>query len=444
MKLTTELKPTQTITPRLIGTMTILSYSSQELEDYLVELTCENPMAELIRPQEPQPDAEGDFIQQLRWLRQSDRQNRSYYVNENEKSIPAAAPADDALSDFLHEQLMTKSLSKPLSRTLNVLIDCLDDHGFYSGTAGELAALAGTDASTAELAQCTLKSLEPAGVGARDVIECLLFQLQRMDENTALAQQIVAAMGLKLGTVSPQKLARRFHSSLPQVEAALAQIHTLSPYPANGFSSGAATVYIRPDLYLQSENGQLTLTCNEAAVPPLQINSQYLHMLERENDPEVQQYLRQKLSQLQQVIRDMGNRQSTMLRCGQVIVQRQRSFFLGGTLQKMTLRDVAEELEVHESTVSRTVRDKYIACDRGILPMSSFFSRSAGQNPTMGRESIKSAIRQLIAVEDSAHPSSDERLVALLAARHITISRRAVAKYRAELGILPASGRRRI
>ena len=121
--------------------MTILSYSSQELEDYLVELTCENPMAELIRPQEPQPDAEGDFIQQLRWLRQSDRQNRSYYVNENEKSIPAAAPADDALSDFLHEQLMTKSLSKPLSHTLNVLIDCLDDHGFYSGTAGELGSI---------------------------------------------------------------------------------------------------------------------------------------------------------------------------------------------------------------------------------------------------------------------------------------------------------------
>ena len=109
----------------------------------------------------------------------------------------------------------------------------------------------------------------------------------------------------------------------------------------------------------------------------------------------------------------------------------------------MTLRDVAEELEVHESTVSRTVRDKYIECPRGVLTMSSFFSRSVGQNPTMGRETIKSAIQQLIAAEDPAHPGSDEQLVDLLAARHITISRRAVAKYRAELGILPASARKR-
>ena len=139
----------------------------------------------------------------------------------------------------------------------------------------------------------------------------------------------------------------------------------------------------------------------------------------------------------------MGNRQSTMLRCGQVILERQRSFLLGGELQKMTLRDVAEELEVHESTVSRTVRDKYIECPRGVLTMSSFFSRSVGQNPTMGRETIKSAIQQLIAAEDPAHPGSDEQLVDLLAARHITISRRAVAKYRAELGILPASARKR-
>lgn len=442
MKLTTILKPTQTVTPQLIGTMTILSYSSQELEDYLVELTCENPMAELIRPQEPQPDAEGDFIQQLRWLRQSDRQNCSYYVNENEKSIPAAAPADDALSDFLHEQLMTKSLSKPLSHTLNVLIDCLDDHGFYSGTAGELAALAGTDAAAAELALDTLKSLEPAGVGARDVIECLLLQLRRQS-STDLAQTLLRAYGLHLNAVSRHQLAQRFGVSDTAVDAALRQIHSLSPYPANGFSSGDAVIYVRPDLYIQNLNGALVVTGNETATPGLQINAQYLHMLEREKDPEVQQYLRKKLAQIQQVIRDVGNRQSTMLRCGQVIASRQQAFLLGGQLQKMTLRDVAEELEVHESTVSRTVRDKYIQCTRGILPMSSFFSRSAGQNPTMGRESIKSAIRQLIAAEDPVHPSSDEGLVALLAARHITISRRTVAKYRAELGIFPASGRRR-
>ncbi len=442
MKLTAEIKATQTITPQLIGTMTILSYSAKELEDYLVELSCENPMAELVRPQEAQPTNTGNFVQQLRWLRQSDRQNRSYYVNEASESAPIAAPADCTLADFLREQLMTKSLSNSLSHTLLVLINCLDDHGFYPGTARELAQLAGTDLAAANLALTTLKSLEPAGVGAKDVTECLLLQLQRQPA-TALAQRLLQTYGLNL-TASSAKLSRQLGASTADIDAALKQIRSLSPYPANGFSSGDAVIYVRPDLYIREQDGQLVVTGNETAAPSLQINAQYLRMLEQEPDPEVQQYLRKKLSQLQQVIRDMGNRQSTMLRCGQVIARRQQTFLLGGSLQKMTLRDVAEELEVHESTVSRTVRDKYIECPRGILPMSSFFSRSAGQNPTMGRETIKSAIQQLISAEDSAHPSSDERLVSLLAARHITISRRAVAKYRAELGILPASARKRV
>ncbi len=442
MKLTAEIKATQTITPQLIGTMTILSYSAKELEDYLVELSCENPMAELVRPQEAQPTNTGNFVQQLRWLRQSDRQNRSYYVNEASESAPIAAPADCTLADFLREQLMTKSLSNSLSHTLLVLINCLDDHGFYPGTARELAQLAGTDLAAANLALTTLKSLEPAGVGAKDVTECLLLQLQRQPA-TALAQRLLQTYGLNL-TASSAKLSRQLGASTADIDAALKQIRSLSPYPANGFSSGDAVIYVRPDLYIREQDGQLVVTGNETASPSLQINDQYLRMLEQEPDPEVQQYLRKKLSQLQQVIRDMGNRQSTMLRCGQVIARRQQAFLLGGSLQKMTLRDVAEELEVHESTVSRTVRDKYIECPRGILPMSSFFSRSAGQNPTMGRETIKSAVQQLISAEDSAHPSSDERLVSLLAARHITISRRAVAKYRAELGILPASARKRV
>lgn len=442
MKITTQMKATQTITPQLIGTMTILSYSAKELEDYLVELSCENPMAELIKPQEFPQQTTDSFAQQLRWLRQSDRQNRSYYGNEAAESVPIAAPSDGTLSEALREQLMTRTLPKPLVHALQVLIDSLDDHGFYSGSISELAGAANVLEAEAQEALHILQSLEPAGVGARDVTECLLLQLQRQ-ASTALAQTLLRTYGLNLAAISSTKIARQLGVSAADADAALQQIRGLSPYPSNGFSTGDAVIYVRPDLYIREKDGQLVVTGNEAAAPSLQINGQYLRMLEQETEPAVQQYLRQKLSQLQQVIRDMGNRQSTMLRCGQVIARRQQAFLLGGQLQKMTLRDVAEELEVHESTVSRTVRDKYIECSRGLLPMSSFFSRSAGQNPTMGRETIKSAIRQLIAAEDSAHPSSDERIVSLLAAQHITISRRAVAKYRAELGILPTSARKR-
>ena len=442
MKLTAELRPIQTITPQLIGTMTILSYSAQELEDYLVELSCENPLAELVRPQEAPQIPPSDFAQQLRWLRQSDRQNRSYYQPEDLGSAPVAAQSDATLADALRDQLLTHDLSVDLRHGLSVLIAALDDHGFYSGCPEELSQMAGINISTAAAAIRCLKSLEPAGVGARDITECLLLQLRRLPQPTQLAQKIVCTFGLKLGAMSTSKLAQQLSVSPAAIEAALDQIRKLSPYPANGFSSGDQVIYVRPDLFVRENHGQLSIVSNENAVSSLQISSQYLRMLERESDPEVQQYLHKKLTQLHQVLRDMGNRQSTMLRCGQVILERQRAFFLGGSLQKMTLRDVAQELEVHESTVSRTVRDKYISCPRGILPMSSFFSRSAGQNPTLGRENIKSALQALIAAEDPAHPSSDQTLVSQLSARHITISRRAVAKYRAELGILPASARK--
>ena len=442
MKLTAGIKATQTITPQLIGTMTILSYSAKELEDYLVELSCENPMAELIRPQESPMQEADSFARQLRWLQQSDRQTRSDYENEAAASVPIAAPADNTLPDFLREQLMTRALPKSLVHTLSVLIDCLDDHGFYAGSVSALAGAANASEAEASEALHILRSLEPAGVGAQNAAECLLLQLQRQP-STALAQNLLRTYGLNFAAISPAKISRQLGVSNADVDAALRQIRGLSPYPASGFSAGDAVIYVRPDLHIREVDGRLVVTGNETAVPRLQINGQYLRMLEQEPDPEVQQYLRQKLSQLRQVIRDMGNRQSTILRCGQVIARRQQAFLLGGQLEKMTLRDVAEELEVHESTVSRTVRDKYIECPRGMLPMSSFFSRSAGQNPTMGRETIKFAIQQLIDEEDPAHPSSDERLVSLLAARHITISRRAVAKYRAELGILPAFARKR-
>jgi RNA polymerase sigma-54 factor len=165
-------------------------------------------------------------------------------------------------------------------------------------------------------------------------------------------------------------------------------------------------------------------------------------MLETEQDPAVQKYLREKLRQVEQVLHDLGNRKSTMLRCGKLLARHQQAFFQGGSLKKLTLRDAAQELEVHESTVSRTVKDKYIQCDRGLFPMSYFFSRSAGQNPNLCRDNIQEALSQVIAAEDTRHPLSDQQLVSLLSKEHIIISRRTVAKYRSELGILPASARK--
>lgn len=276
MRLTAKLSPTQTVTPQMITTVTILQYGAQELWDYLSELSYENPMVELHQPKEPAKGS--DFAEKLQWLKNSDRQNRNYYTEDLQTVQNVAAPtAAGSLEAYLLEQLM-------------------------------------------------------------------------------LLKQIT-------------------------------------------------------------------------------INQTYLRLLRSTQDPEVQHYLREKYAQAEQAVRNLQNRSSTMLRCAQVIARIQDRYFHGGSLCKMTLRDVAEEMGVHESTVSRTVRDKYIQCDQGLFPMHYFFSRSAGQNGNLSRENVKAALAKLLAGEDPARPMSDEQLVAQLSAQHITISRRAVAKYRAELGI---------
>lgn len=180
----------------------------------------------------------------------------------------------------------------------------------------------------------------------------------------------------------------------------------------------------------------------ENGLPQIQVSSQYLHMLQCETDPEVQKYLKRKMGELEQVMRSLHNRKSTMVRCGEVIVQWQADFFRGGMMKKMTLSDVAAEMGVHESTVSRTVRNKYIQCSRGIFEMASFFSRDVGQNTGLSRASIQQRIRELIAAENPQKPLSDEKIVELLSREDIVLSRRTVAKYRMELGLLSASGRK--
>ncbi len=437
-----ELRQAQTVTPQMITTMTMLQYGRQELQEYLSELSYENPLMELQEPlSENQMDPDGD---RLRWLCQNDRQNCGYYSAERDQtalSIPAAE--DCSLEVHLREQLLGKKLPAAQRRAVAVLIGLLDGHGFFTAELAEAARLAGCPEETVREALQVLQSMEPAGVGAGSICESLLLQLTRQEGDGTLAQRILREHITQLSTLSPQRLAARLGEPADAVEDALARIARCSPYPADGFSGREETIYIKPDLYVDFDGARFTVRSEEEAAPHVRINRQYLAMLETEQDPAVQKYLREKLRQLQQVMRDLENRESTVLRCGKVLAERQQAFFGGGSLQKMTLRDVAEELGVHESTVSRAVRNKYVQCPQGLLPMSCFFSRSAGQNAGLCRENIKEALRQLILQEDASHPSSDEKLAKLLSAQHIAVSRRTVAKYRMELGILPASARRR-
>lgn len=439
MRLELNLKVAPTVSPQMILSMNMLQYSAQELEEYLEELSYENPLVELM--EQPQDQQQQSFLDRLQWLKNGDRQNKLYYSQGEDWRSDPVAPGEERLEDYLKEQIMLLDIRKELSRAMEVAVDLLTPRGFFDGTAAEVARLSGCGIETAEEALRRLKTLNPVGVGAKDVQESLLLQLKGRQPRNEVAEKLVEQAYSHLASWPDGRLASLIGATKQQVEQARGVISTLSPFPGDGFGSGS-TLYVRPDLYVDEEEGELILRASENSLPQLVVNEQYLKMLRSQQDPEVQKYLKGKLGELEQVMRSLNNRKSTMLRCGEIIAAMQQDFFRGGPLRKMTLRDVAEEMGVHESTISRTVRNKYIQCSRGLYEMAYFFSRDAGQNYGVSREHIKERLRQLIDMEDPKKPLSDEKLVEQLARENMCLSRRTVAKYRMELGILSASGRR--
>lgn len=441
MRMEVNIGTVQTVSPQMITSMTILQCGNQELSEYLEELSYENPLMDLAEPETEAPPEDG-FISKLRWLKSFDPQNHSYYAEAEQPGIEQyhRGNQNTSLADHVKEQILTLSVSRQVRSAMETIADLLDQRGLYSGSCQEISVLCGCSPAEAQEALTLIRQLEPAGVAAESVCQALLAQLE---PHQLLARRLLEEHYSHLASWSVQRMAKELSVQAEEVTAALEVISDLEPYPSNGFSPQEDIHYITPDLHIYDCNGQLEVLYEDKYTPAVTINGEYLKMLEDEKDHHVQTYLRQKLGQLKQVMEDLSRRRSTVLRCGQVIARHQESFFYGGSLEKLTLRDTARELELHESTVSRAVKNKYIQCERGIFPMSAFFSRDAGQNPGLSRSHIQDILRQIIADEDPSKPFSDEKIVQALAARHISLSRRAVAKYRMELGILPSSARKR-
>ena len=222
------------------------------------------------------------------------------------------------------------------------------------------------------------------------------------------------------------------------------RIRALDPRPGAAFAPREEPVYLVPDLVvLQGENG-LEVHLQESHLPGLRLSGCYCDMYRNDPDPEVRRYLDGKIRQVQWAIQAVEQRRATLLRCAQALVRRQQAFFQspGGSLSPLRLADIAAELSIHESTVSRAVREKYLQCARGVYPLSFFFTREVGAGEGQSAHEIKNQLLRLIREEDKRRPCSDEKLRQLLAVGGYAVSRRTVAKYREELEIPSAAGRR--
>ena len=356
--------------------------------------------------------------------------------------------APETLADHLHSQLSVAVLSEALRDAAELIIGNLDENGYLSASLDELAAPGEYSVAQLEEALRAVQSLEPAGVGARDVRECLLLQLDGRNARGSLAWRIVADH-LKLVELKQNKeLARILSRPLEHVEIAVQVIHGLDPRPGLRYS-GPGARQVEPDVYIFKEGDEYIIQLNDEDLPQLRLNRSYRRMLDRSQEPnkDVRNYVKERYASAIQLMKNIEQRKQTILKVCQAIVQRQTDVLDDGIdrLKPMMIKDVAEEIGVHPSTVSRAVANKYARTPQGVFELRYFFSEAV-QGPSGGHTPLlllKRRVKKMIDEEDASHPLTDEQIMHRLQVEGIHVTRRTVAKYREDMKI-PSTHHRRV
>ncbi|MGE5345275.1 MAG: RNA polymerase factor sigma-54 [Acidithiobacillales bacterium] len=365
-----------------------------------------------------------------------------------EFSLENRAEATPGLEPHLTEQLGVSDAPADVREACGFLIGNVDPDGYLRVTLEEVAAAVPCPLPTAEKALALLQSFDPVGVGGRNLQEVLLLQARAVGVATPLLVDLVTNRLPDVGTKAPALLARQLSVPLEELQQTLEWIRRLDPKPGRRYDQ-TRTIYVEPDVAVAKVKDEYVVLFNDDGLPRLRVSAFYRRMLlarDASLDGESRNYLREKMRAAQWLLKSLDQRKRTIVRVAESIVRKQRDFFDYGVahLRPLVLRDVAEDIGMHESTVSRVVSNKWMTTPRGLVPMKFFFhsaiASSAGED--VSSLAVKNRIRVLVEAEDPAHPLSDARLSELLAHDGIRIARRTVAKYREELRI-PSSSLRR-
>ena len=437
-----ELRQELKLTPQLLQSMQVLQMNSQELLDYLGKISEENPLIE----QEESSALRGayeELRQKASWI---DAGLHGTTFAHEEGTMPERGAVDletESLSAFLCDQLDRKRLPKPLLALSKYLAELVDEDGWLEQE--DLTELLDMRIPQALIDQAleALQSLDPAGVGARDLPECLVLQLKRQGAGEAVLE-IASHFLTELSRKHYGAISRATGLTTEEIQAAEKVISALDPHPGQAFQAAEPTVYVRPDVFIVELDGELQVVLNDYYLPHVSISGYYTRLLKESDEKETKAYLQQKMQQAKWLLNSLERRGSALRLCAEAILEAQRPFFAGETaeLAPMKLTSLAEQLGVHPSTISRTARGKYLQCRQGTYPLRYFFSRAIGTQG-LSQQAVKRKLLELVQGEDHAHPLSDQRLCQLLAAQGVQVARRTVAKYRLELGIRSSAGRRR-
>ena len=456
MDLKLELAQQQVLSQRMIQSAQILQMSTAELETYLKEAAVENPVIEL-EERRPEPEIaiqQQESINRLEWLSGADEQNRHYYADysrESREDHPdlwnIADNRGEDLGEYLRSQTVLLHLSQADSALMDYMIGLIDSRGYYPEPPAETAGRLQVSETRVTKLLTMIRAMEPAGVGARDLKECLMIQLDRGGIEDALVRTLVSDYLEELGKNHLTQVARKLKVTPAQIGEALSVIRTLNPKPGNSFSSGENLKYIVPDVSIIKIEDHYEIRLGDNVSPGMRIGSYYKRLLKQDSGKEVREYVDSRIRKAEWIMQCVAQRNETLMRVSRTILEGQMAFFEKGpgNLRPMIMADAARQLDIHESTVSRAVKDKYLQCAWGVFPMNYFFTAAVSRNENAAVSSadeVKRHIKEIIAAENSAKPLSDQKITNLLQERGITISRRTVAKYREAMGLPDAGGRK--
>jgi len=460
------------ITPQLQQAIKLLQLTRVELVDLIQDEMKENPLLEVSELDEgdeakgdsqsedlvqkektPEVKGEGEGSDDFDW--------ESYLENYNLASYRGSLDTDEkpsfenfifkktTLGDHLMWQLRLATFTEEEERIGRWIIGNIDEDGYLKVTTDEIARETGADEPRAEEVLKRIQQFDPVGVGARDLKECLLLQLRDLEERDPIADQIVSHYLPLLKNRNFQHIGKKLGVTPARVMESVKLISELEPKPGRAFGGDDARTII-PDVFVYKIEGEYVIALNEDEVPRLKINALYRNILSNQSSTQEgdRKYIQDKLKSAVWLIKSIYQRQKTIYKVTESIVKFQREFLDKGVnyLKPLVLRDVAEDIQMHESTISRATNNKYVHTPQGIFELKFFFNNSISsiRGEDYASESVKHLIKEIIARENSRNPFSDEKIARVLRGYNVNIARRTVAKYREALKILSSNERRKL
>lgn len=437
-------RQTLAMTPAQLQKLEILAMGNQELMRFLEDEQMENPMLDY----ESYGAAGDEYVVLGEWFRRNDYSDKDdkAVTNEEMECREVAVREQITLKDYLKSQIGQASLDHELQRCVEQLLDYIDEStGYFDEPKEYLQCILKCDEQVFKQALSVIRDMEPAGAGAFNLSDCLKIQLRREQIADPLLEVIIDEYLEDVAAGNINRISRSLKVSTEKVKRCVRIIKNMNPRPAKGFGTDD-TVYIIPDITAFRDKNGWEVTIRNSGTSRIRLNSMYMQMALHADEPELKNYFEEKITRAKNIIKAIEQRESTIRQVALCALKYQEGFALGiGRRNQLTMKQVADELSVHPSTVSRAVKEKYIELPSGVYAFRDLFQASQETEQDTGgseQEKVISAIIRMVEVEDKRTPMSDQKIAGELENEGIFVARRTIAKYRELAGIRKASERK--